>query len=125
MGADLKITSEQVQQGNKNIAVLHLRGWLDALGEKQLVETVQKAKDQGVEFILLEMSELDVITSAGIRAMQKAFQILTPKEEAYKVAHLKLASAPPQVHHVLGLTGFLQNVPMYESAQDALLSFEA
>ncbi len=124
MGVDLKITTEQVQQGHKNITIFHLRGWLDGLSEGQLVEAVQKAKDRGVEFVLLEMSELDTITSAGIRAMQKAYEILTPKEAAYKVAHLKIASAPPLIHHVLGLTGFLQNVPMYESAQDAIDSFE-
>jgi anti-anti-sigma factor len=122
MGADLKITTELVQ-GNENIIVFHLSGWLDALGEGRLVAAVQKAKDEGAKYVLLELSEMDTITSAGIRAMQKAHQILTPKDEAYKIPHLKLCNAPAQVYQVLGITGFLINVPMYESMEDAIDSF--
>ena len=122
MGADLKITEELVQ-GNENIIVFHLSGWLDALGEGRLVAAVQKAKDEGAKYVLLELSEMDTITSAGIRAMQKAHQILTPKDEAYKIPHLKLCNAPAQVYQVLGITGFLINVPMYESMEDAIDSF--
>jgi anti-anti-sigma factor len=122
MGADLKITSEQAQ-GKANIIVFHLGGWLDALGEGRLVAAIQKAKDEGAEYVLLELSELDTITSAGIRALQKAYQILTPKDEAYKIPRLKLCNAPAQIYQVLGITGFLLNVPMYESMEDAIDSF--
>ncbi len=122
MGADLKMTSERAQ-GKENIVVIHLGGWLDALSEARLVAAVQKAKDEGAEYVLLELSEMDTITSAGIRAMQKAYQILTPKVEAYKIPHLKLCNAPAQIYQVLGITGFLLNVPMYESMDDAIDSF--
>jgi len=122
MGADFTITREQ-PQGKPNIAVFHLGGWLDAGGENQLVEAVQKAKAEGAEYVLLELRDMNTITSAGIRAMQRAFQVLTPKEETYKVARLKLCNAPPQIYQVLGITGFLSNVPMYESMEDAIDSF--
>jgi len=39
------------------------------------------------------------------------------------VAHLKLCNAPPQIYNVLGITGFLQNILMYESQDAALQSF--
>ncbi len=122
MGADFKITKEQ-PQGKENIVVFHLGGWLDAQSEGRLVAAVQKAKDEGAEYVLLELSDMDTITSAGIRAMQKAYQILTPKEEANKTPRLKLCNAPGQIYHVLGITGFLMNAPMYESMQDAIDSF--
>jgi anti-anti-sigma factor len=122
MGADFKITKEQ-PEGKPNVVVFHLAGWLDAQSEKQLVDAVQKAKDEGASFVLLELREMDTLTSAGIRAMQKSYQILTPREDAYKVPHLKLCSAPPQIYQVLGITGFLVNVPMYESQADAVDSF--
>ena len=122
MGADLKITSERAQ-GREDIVVFHLGGWLDALGEARLVAAVQKARDEGAKYVLLELSEMDTITSAGIRAMQKAYQILTPKDDAFKIAHLKLCNAPAQVYQVLGITGFLHNAPMYESMGDAIDSF--
>ena len=124
MGADFKITKEQ-PEGKPNVVVFHLAGWLDAQSEPKLVEAVQQAKNEGAQYVLLDMQELDTLTSAGIRAMQKAYLILTPKEEAYKVAHLKLCNAPAQIYQVLGITGFLVNVPMYESQQDAIDSFGA
>jgi anti-anti-sigma factor len=122
MGADLKITPEHVQ-GRENVMVLHLGGWLDALGEKQFLAAIQNAKDQGADRILLELSEMDTITSAGIRAMQQAYQILTPKDAALKNSRLKLCNAPPQIYHVLASIGFLMDVPMYESMDDGIDSF--
>ncbi len=124
MGVDFKITKEQ-PEGKPNVAVFHLAGWLDAQSEKQLVDAVQKAKDEGAQFVLLNLRDMDTITSAGIRAMLKSYQILTPREDAYKVPHLKLCSAPPQIYQVLGITGFLVNAPMYESQEDAVDSFGA
>jgi anti-anti-sigma factor len=124
MESDLIIASEEVQ-AKMPVTVFHLRGWLDRQNEKQFIEATQKAYDSGARFILLEMSAVETITSAGIRAIQKAFRIFTPPEEAYKIPHLKLASAPPQIYHVLGITGFLQNVPMYESVDAALRSWDA
>ncbi len=124
MGAEFKMTREQ-PEGKPNIVVFNMGGWLDMHSEKQFVEAVQKAKDDGAEYVLLDMRDMDTLTSAGIRAMQKAYQILTPRNEAYKVARLKLCNAPPQIYQVLGITGFLVNVPMYESRDDAIASFEA
>lgn len=124
MGADFKMTTE-VPQARPDVTVLHLGGWLDAHSEQPLVDAVQKAKDDGASYILLDLRDADTITSAGIRALQKSFQIMTPKEQVYKVSRLKLCNAPAQIYQVLGITGFLANVPMYESMEDAIESFEA
>ena len=78
MGLEFKLTQEQ-PEGNPNIVVFHIAGWLDAQSEARLVEAVQKATAAGAEYVLLDLRDLDTITSAGIRAMQKSYQILTPK----------------------------------------------
>ena len=122
MNSDLIISSEQMQ-ADVPVTVLHLRGWLDAQSEGQLLEAARNSYDGGARYLLIDMSELDTLTSAGMRALQKCFQIFTPKEDQFKVAHLKLCNAPPQIYNVLGITGFLQNIPMYESMQAALQSF--
>ena len=110
-------------QADVPVTVLHLRGWLDAQSEGQLLEAARNSYDGGARYLLINMSELDTLTSAGMRALQKCFQIFTPKEDQFKVAHLKLCNAPPQIYNVLGITGFLQNIPMYESMEAALQSF--
>jgi len=122
MDSDLKITSEQVQ-ASVPVTVFYLRGWLDSQSEEQLLETARLAYDEGARYLLIDMSDLDTLTSAGMRALQKVYQIFTPKEDHFKVAHLKLCNAPPQIYNVLGITGFLQNIPMYESMDTALDSF--
>jgi anti-anti-sigma factor len=122
MNSDLKITSEQVQV-TVPVIVLRVRGWLDAQSEEQLLAVARTAYDEGSRYILIDMSELDTITSAGIRSLQKIYQMYTPKEDRFKIAHLKLCNAPPQIYNVLGITGFLHNIPMYESLEAALESF--
>jgi len=122
MNAEFKITSEQMQAGVP-VTVFRVSGWLDAQSESQLLEQARTAFDAGARYLLIDMSDLDTLTSAGMRAIQKVYQIYTPKDEQFKVAHLKLCNAPPQIYNVLGITGFLQNIPMYESLEDALESF--
>src|SRR5512142_343378 len=100
MGTDFKISKEQ-PQGRPDVAVFHMSGWLDAQSERQLVDAVQAAKDAGAQYVLLDMSDLDTVTSAGIRAIHRSYQILTPKDEAYKVARLKLCNAPAPIYQVL------------------------
>jgi anti-anti-sigma regulatory factor len=88
-----------------------------------LLEAARTAFEGGARYLLIDMSALDTITSAGIRALQKLYQMFTPKEDRFKIAHLKLCNAPPQIYNVLGITGFLQNIPMYEDQDDALETF--
>ena len=122
MDSDLRIATEQIQ-ADVPVTVFRLRGWLDAQSEEQMLEAARTAYDSGARYLLIDMSDLDTLTSAGMRALQKVYQIFTPKEDQFKVAHLKLCNAPPQIYNVLGITGFLQNIPMYESTDAALQSF--
>ena len=122
MNSDLNIASEE-RQADVPVTVFRLRGWLDAQSEGQLLQDARIAYDGGARYLLLDMSDLDTLTSAGMRAIQKVYQIFTPKEDQFKIAHLKLCNAPPQIYNVLGITGFLHNIPMYASLDDALESF--
>ena len=122
MTSDLNIAAEQ-HQADVPVTIFHLRGWLDAQSEEQLLVAARTSYDEGARYLLLDMSDLDTLTSAGMRAIQKVYQIFTPKADQFKVAHLKLCNAPPQIYNVLGITGFLHNIPMYASIEDALESF--
>ncbi len=122
MNSDLTISTEEVQ-ADVPVTVFHLRGWLDAQSEEQLLEAARTSHDGGARYLLIDMGDLDTLTSAGMRALQKVYQIFTPKEDQFRIAHLKMCNAPPQIYNVLGITGFLQNIPMYESIHSALESF--
>ncbi|MFL7868196.1 MAG: STAS domain-containing protein [Anaerolineales bacterium] len=124
MISDLKNTVEQVQ-GAVPVTIFHLRGWLDVQSEEQFVKWAGEAYENGTRYLLLDLSELDTLTSAGMRAIQKVYKQYTPAGTPKEVVYLKMASAPPQVYHALKVTGFLQTIPMYESVQSAIDAFKA
>jgi len=121
MNSELRISSEELQ-ADVPVTVFHMRGWLDAQGEEQLLEAARTVYENGARYLLIDMSDLDTLTSAGMRALQKVYQIFSPAEDPMR-PRLKLCNAPPQIYNVLGITGFLQNIPMYESMDAALRSF--
>ena len=123
MGSDFSIRSEQSQE-KPSLTIFHLKGWLDAQSEEQLLGDAREAYNNGARYLLLDLAEVDTLTSAGMRAIQKVYKMFTPDDEHFKIARLKMCNAPPQIYHVLGITGFLQNIPNYESTQSALDSFE-
>lgn len=122
MNDTLKIIKEQVQ-GNVHVTVLHLRGWLDAAGEQVLLAAARDSYEEGSRHLLLDLAGVDVLTSAGIRAMQKVYKIFTPVEDRSKLARVKLCSAPQQINNILGITGFLLTILNYETMQEAIDSF--
>ena len=125
MNADLKITSQQIQRQDKDpVTVFHLRGWLDAQSEEYLLTQARETHAAGARYLVLDMAEIGTLTSAGMRAIQKVYMLFSPPNQNVKKAYMKLCNASPQVYHVLGITGFLQTMPMYESLQTALDSYE-
>ena len=122
METELKITVEQTA-AKVPVTIFRMKGWLDAQSEEQLVRAARKAHEEGARFILLDLRDVSTLTSAGMRAIQKVYKLYTPEGDAYQVGHVKICESPPQIYHVLGITGFLHNIPNYESRQAALDSF--
>jgi anti-anti-sigma factor len=125
MNSDFQVASEQIQrQGKDLVAVLRLRGWLDAQSEEHLVTATQESLAAGAHCIILDMTELNVIASAGVRAIQKLYKMLAASYPNDDIAHIKLCNAQKTVYEVLNITGFLHTMPMYESLQAAIESYE-
>jgi anti-anti-sigma factor len=122
MTSSLRIIKEQVQ-GKVHITVLHLRGWLDMQSEEQLIASARESYEEGSRYLLLDLAEVETVTSAGMRAMQKVSRLFTPVEERSKMTRVKSCNAPQQVHHILGVTGILLTIQNYESMQAAIDSF--
>lgn len=123
METPLKILQEK-NQGKRSIMIFHLSGWLDAKSEEAVLKAAREAYDEGYRLLLLDLAEVEAITSAGMRAIQKVYKLFTPVEDQHKVAHVKLCKTPPEMHYILGVTGFLLNIPSYPTQKEALESFE-
>lgn len=124
MLSDLKNSVEKVEVAVP-VTIFRLRGWLDAQSENDFVGWANEAYEAGARYLLLDLSELDTLTSAGMRAIQKVYEQYTPEGVDKEEQRLKMAAAPPPVYNALKMTGFLMSIPMYESVQSALDAFIA
>ena len=123
METTLTITREEIEANNP-ITVLHLQGWLDAKGEENLLAAARAAYSEGARFMILDLAGVETLTSAGMRAMHKVYKLYTPTEERMKRLRVSICNAPVQVNNILGITGFLLNIPSYRNMQLAIDSFK-
>ena len=132
--SELSITTSQVQ-GNTTVTILHLNGHLHGATEHELLDHARQSYEDGARHILLDLTELEVLSSAGLRAIQNIFKILTPPSdmetmhehgaEPYKSPYLKLVCPNPQINYVLSITGFMQSLLIFNNLEDALQSFSS
>lgn len=120
-------------QGNVPITIIRLSGHLHGDTENQLLDAARQAHEDGSKYLLLDLSGVDVLTSAGLRAIHSIFNLLTPqsdvdiihqhREEPYKSPFFKLVCPNPNIYYVLNIAGFLQNIPIYSDEDEAVRSF--
>jgi ABC-type transporter Mla MlaB component len=123
-----------IKQTGDRIPILHLEGHLTAHTAETFMDHARLVKDSGASLLLVDLSGIGMITSAGLLALRNAFTLFTPNEEIkawqnehpgdqFKSPHFKLACASPNVYYVLSLAGFIQSIPIYSNLEDALGSF--
>lgn len=132
--SELNITASQVQ-GEVPVTILHLSGHLHGNTERQLLDRARQAQEDGSKYLLLDLSGLEVLTSAGLRAIHNIFNLFTPQsdrdlirqhgDEPYKSPYFKLVCPNPNIYYVLNIAGFLQNILIYNDMSEASSSFAA
>ena len=132
--SELNITASQIQ-GEVPVTILHLSGHLHGNTEPELLDRARQAQEDGAKHLLLDLAGLEVLTSAGLRAIHNIFNLFTPQtdravikqhgEEPYKSPYFKLVCPNPDVYYVLNIAGFLQNILIYNNVEDATSSFAA
>jgi len=123
MKSNLKNSIEQVR-GEVPITTFHLSGRLDQLGEDDFLKWASDAFQAGARYLLLDMSEVTMLTSAGMRALTKVYKMFTTEDSSLETSQLKIAAAPPPVYEPLRITGFLKSIPVYETVQSAIDAFK-
>ena len=130
--SELSITSSQIQ-GKGSVTVLHLKGQFDRITANLVLDRARQSHEDGAKYLLLDLSDVDMLTSSGLLAIQSVFKLLTPEsdlqimhqhhEEPYKSPYLKLVCPNPQIYYVLNIAGFLQNLLIYNNMDEAVNSF--
>jgi anti-sigma B factor antagonist len=97
----------------KHCDLVKVKGRIDSYTAPQLSETFNKITDEGRYKLVLEMSGLDFMSSAGLRAL-----INTQKTcKRYNRGELILVDIPENIHAALDLAGF---VPLFKIFNDVV-----
>lgn len=137
MASDLQISISQ-QQGRIPVTVFHIQSdMIDAHTYQQFEAQVQAAFETGTRNLLLDLTKVKYMSSAGLRALHTTFMLLradTPAESnelmkkglldgSFKSPHLKLLNPSPTVMETLRAMGFDMFLEIHHNLEDAIASF--
>jgi len=103
----------------KHCAVIEITGRVDSSTAPQLTKALEKAIDDGHFKLVLDMSSLEYMSSAGFRALLAAQRTC----KRYNRGEVALASVPTRIREALELAGFTELFKSYEDALAAVGSF--
>ncbi len=109
----------QIRQKKAETAdVVYLSGRLDSNTSAELDAALRQLVDAGSHQIVLNLADVDYVSSSGLRVMLIGLRKLKKKQGALKIACLN-----PRVREILFLAGFNRIFIFYETEEAALKSF--
>ena len=131
---EIRVSTEQ---GRVPVTVLHLTGDVDVHSYEQLQAAAEQAQTDGARYVLLDLTGVGYISSAGIRAINHIFYLLrvdAPAESdaviragveagTFKSAHLKLLNPNKRVAEALKITGVDMFLDFHHDLATAVASF--
>ena len=98
-----------------NIVILGLRGNLNVMTANLLEEKFTALIDRGERRLVVDFSQLDYISSAGLRV----FLIAAKKLKSVQ-GKIVLSSLNAQIKEIFDISGFSSIFPMFNSREDAI-----
>ena len=135
----MEITVTQ-EKGKVPVSVVHIKGELDTSNYHELVNTAQALYSAGARSLLLDLTDLKFISSAGIASIHlvtkmfrdekvapedvwDTFKKLDRDRERRLQKHVKLFNPSPEVDYILDILGFKQFFEIYTDLEEAIGSF--
>ena len=113
------------EQGKVPVTVLKIEGDIDASTYKELQDKAAEVIDSGAEHLLLDLSSVEYMGSAGFRAIHAVANMLNKeqKQGMYKSEHVKLLNPHGEVARVIKTLGFDAFLEIHDDRQAAIDSF--
>ncbi len=108
---------EIVKKKEKDALVISIKGRLDAVTTPVLDKDLAELMAGGENFVVLNLRDLDYISSAGLRTILAATKKLREKQ-----GRLHLASLKNVVREVFDISGFSSIIPVFETVDGAVSS---
>jgi anti-anti-sigma factor len=134
--SNLSISIEEMQ-GRVPVTVFHIKGDLDGNTYEQLQNKADEVFQAGARYIVLDLSQVPFVSSAGIRGLHYVFNLLRTDSAAesdqaisrglrdgtFKSPHLKLLSPNQNVSNLLKITGYDMFLEVHHNLNEAVKSF--
>lgn len=128
------------EQGSVPVSVVAIKGDLDASSYLALVDTVQKLYNAGVRHLILDLSQLVFISSAGLASLHiitkmfrgeradpedgwGTYKAIDRERESGLQRNVKLLNPSTEVDQVLETVGFKQFFEVYTNLDETVRSF--
>ncbi len=132
----MEITTTQ-QAGRVPITVFHIKSDVDSTTYQNAQTDIERTVQAGARDIVLDLTEVGYLSSAGIRMLSNLFNLLRgnlPQESdaavkqgirdgTFKSPHLKLVSPSARVAEVLKMSGLDMLLETYRNVPEAVASF--
>lgn len=115
---DIKVSQ---MEGNKPVTVLHVSGDIDANSHKILDEKATDLINEGARHVLLDLTNIKYMSSAGFRSMHKIYTVLNVTDD--DTASLKVLKPSDKIKRLMKTMGFDAQMPAYEDLTEAINSF--
>lgn len=110
------MTIDEITHGNTT--VLSLQGRIDATSVSDTEKHLTTAFNGGVRQMVLDLSGVDYISSAGLRILLSAARRLQQAK-----GKLVISAPSTQAKHILDMAGFSAIIPVIDSTDEAVASF--
>ena len=134
--SQLSIMTEEMQ-GRVPVTIFHLKGDLDGNTYEQLQKKADDVFQAGTRYLILDLSQVPFISSAGIRGLHYVFNLLRTdsvsesdqaiskglRDGTFKSPHLKLLSPNQNVGNLLKVTGYDMFLEVHYNSNEAVKSF--
>ena len=128
-----------VEQGDEPIAIMHLKGEMDASNFMEVVNKAQEIYKNPVHDLIIDLSEVPYISSAGLVAIHKIALLYSGVHQKVEGSqtqirpdfthsstarkHVKLLSPQPRVDQILETAGLKLFFKVFDDLESALKSF--
>jgi anti-sigma B factor antagonist len=110
---------ETIVKEFKHCDVIEIKGRVDSSTAPQLTHTLEKITGDGHYKLVLDMTALEYMSSAGFRALLAAQRTC----KRFNRGQVILAAVPERIHEALELAGFTELFKTYPDALTAVGSF--
>lgn len=128
---------------HENVTVMHIMGDMDASNYTTVIEKAQQAYDDGARNLLLDMTKVPYVSSAGLMALhtivrifmgqsvnnkdggRPSFRSVNPQEDSAGRDRVKILNPQPAVDQVIDVTGLKQFLETFSDFETAVKSFAA